>query len=182
MIVLHALWEIDKGLHLWAESSEALSGTTGRRKKGSQKGSHPFILPHSSLMKLAVSLSAKPDLSDTSPGNLTVLLPSTDDGPVPSEECLGSSLHDLAKDGQRLRLAPWQIDTLILAPGAALHFLSALESHPPGGVDFGSSWRFWTEMSKLSLELVARESFLPAIREEDQDGVPAFQFCLGDHH
>ncbi len=101
-------------------------------------------------------------------GNLTVLLPSTDDGPIPSEECLGISVNDHIGAGHRVRLAPWQIDTFTLAPDIALDFLSALESHPPGGVDFGSSLRFWTEMSKLALELVARESILPAIREENQ--------------
>ena len=167
MIVLHALWKIDTGLHLWAESSEVLSGTARRGKKiGPQD--HSFILAHNSLAKLVAGLSGNWDPSAAVAGNLTVLLPSTDDGPIPSEECLGTSISDDIRAGHRVRLAPWRIDTFTLAPGAALYFLSALESHPPGGVDFGSSLRFWTEMCKLALELVARESILPAIREENQ--------------
>jgi len=168
MIALHALWVIDQGLHLWAESSEVLSAAARRKKTGSQD--HSFTLSHNSLTKLAVGLSGNWNPGAVVTGNLTVLLPSTDDGPIPSAECLGTSVNDDILAGHKVKLAPWQIDTLIFAPGAVLEYLAALKSHPPG-VDFSSSLRFWTEMSKLALELVARESFLPAIREEDQDDV-----------
>ncbi len=67
MIVLHALWEIDTGLHLWAESSEVLLGTARRGKKiGPQD--HSFILAHNSLAKLAVNLSGNWDRARPSPG------------------------------------------------------------------------------------------------------------------
>ena len=121
MIVLHAFWEIDKGLHLWAESSEVLSGTARRGKKiGPQD--HSFILAHNSLAKLAAGLSRNWEPSAAVAGNLTVLLPSTDDGPIPSEECLGISVNDHIGAGHRVRLAPWQIDTFTLAPGGCFGF------------------------------------------------------------
>ena len=166
MIVLHALWEIDTGLHLWAESSEVLLGTVRRGKKiGPQD--HSFLLAHNSLAKLVAGLSGNWDPARLSP--VLMRLPSTDDGPIPSEECLGTSISDAIGASHRVRLATWRIDTFTLAPAVALDFLSSMESHPPGGVDYGSSLRFWTETSKLALELVAREkSILPAIREENR--------------
>jgi SNF2 family DNA or RNA helicase len=174
MIVLHAFWEIDKGLHLWAESSEVLSGTARGGKNIRQKDDHPFILSHNSLKKLLVSLSENLDMSTAVAGKLAVLLPSSDDGPIPSEECLGTGINDHIGAGHRVKLAAWQIDTFTLNSSSTLEFLIALESRPPRGIGFGSSLRFWTEISKLSLELVARESYLPAIRKEDQNGGQSF--------
>ena len=174
MIILHAFWEIDNGLHLWAESSAKLAIAPRSGKERVKNVFHPFDLPHDSLKKFVADLSSNFPLSETKWGNLKILLPSTENAPVPSEECLLSGDSDKARADQSTKLATWKVNTLALAPDVALDFLSALESHPPDGVDFGSSLRFWIEASRLSLELITRQSFLPAIREEQCDGVPYF--------
>jgi SNF2 family DNA or RNA helicase len=169
MIVLQALWEIDKGLHLWAESSAGKTDTSGRGKTRAPKASHLSTLAYDSLAKLAASLAETLDLSQAVAGNPVVLLPSVEDISLPTEGCPGTVLKPSAI--RDVRLAPFRMNTLALNPGAALCFLSALEDRPPAGIDFGSSLRFWIETSRLVLELVSRESFLPSIREEDREGV-----------
>ncbi len=172
MIVVHAFWEINRGLHLWAESSEEVQAAARKKKAGPQD--HPFILPYNSLAKLALGLADNVILSSASAGNLSVLLPSVDERPLPSEECLINTDNDITLSGQKVKLAPWKINTLFLVPGTAMDFLSALKSRPSGGTVLGSSLRFWREMSKLSLELVARQSFLPSISEEMQNNTRNF--------
>ena len=133
MIILHAFWEIDSGLHLWAESSAKLAIVPRRQKEHVKNVLHPFDLPHDSLKKFVADLSSNFPLSETKSGNLTVLLPSTENAPVPSEECLLSGDSDIARTDQRTKLAIWKVNTLALASDVVLDFLSALESHPPMG-------------------------------------------------
>jgi SNF2 family DNA or RNA helicase len=174
MIVLHALWEINKGLHLWAESSDLLSGITEGRKQIRKKGAHHFALSYPAMVKLASGLSENWDQGTVIQGKLTVHLPSADSGPLPSVESLGPGVQDHISAGHRIKPAPWQIDTLLLTPGATLEYLSGLRNHP-AGIDFGSSLRYWTEMSKLAFELIVREQFLPVIGIEDQKSGRSFQ-------
>jgi len=168
MKVLHAFWEIDQGLHFWAESSEKMSDAPRRRKKSSATNIHPFTLPLDVLLELVPALSENWDLRASAPGELTVLLPSAGGRPLPSEICLGNGNSEEIESGHAVKLEPWRITTLFITPEAVLEYLTGLQIRPPG-VDFGDTLHFWTGASRLSLELVARENFLPALNAEVRD-------------
>ncbi|MDY6911830.1 MAG: DEAD/DEAH box helicase [Chloroflexota bacterium] len=166
MIVLHALWNnIASGeLHLWAESSAQPAIAPKRRGRQSNKPrAHPFALASDSLKEaiggLSGSLIGK---SATSPV-LPILLPSTRKGPLPSPELIREERIEATG---KITLTPWDIDTLALDPNAALDFLVSLPGESPHGFAFGSSPRFWIEVAKFSLELIARQCFMPTITED----------------
>jgi len=175
MIVLQAFWDIDNGLHLWGESSELLATVSRYEKRLNKTMPHPFALSHDSLKEFITSIPENSLLKTTVPGNLVAFLPTVEGVPIPSEAVLRSGDSDAAKTGQKASLATWQINTLALAPDVALDFLSAFPGYPPVGVVYGSSLRFWTEAAKLSLELIARQCFLPSVKEGLQDGVRNFR-------
>ena len=161
--VLHALWDSSGELHLWAESS-ALSDIPPKRGKRRSKRllPHPFALDSDSLRELAVNLSAEVNDESAKPGNLTILLPSTSTEPLASSRliCRGEMKGD-----KETNLVPWEIVTVALAPDIALDFLLSLPNQSPHGLVFGGSLCFWIEAAKLSIELIARQCFIPTIRE-----------------
>ena len=173
MIVLHAFWGISDRLHLWAESS-ALSATAPKcRRRQSQKLlSHPFAPAHDSLRELVTNLSGDLIGENASPATMIVLLPSTSTEPLPSSKLI---CEREVKDGKKLKLSPWEVPTLALAPDVSLDFLISLPSQPIHGVVFGSSLCFWVEVAKLSTELIARQCFVPTIREDRRGNTRCFQ-------
>jgi SNF2 family DNA or RNA helicase len=103
---------------------------------------------------------------------MTVLLPSDRTAPLPSPQLI---LEDEVSDRADIALSQWDICALALSPASALDFLIALPGTPPRGVAFGSSLRFWVEAAKLTLELLARQCFVPALKKEEQDKRPPFR-------
>ncbi|MBI4332705.1 MAG: DEAD/DEAH box helicase [Chloroflexi bacterium] len=118
-----------------------------------------------------------PPANQASPENLTVLLPSAGGRPLPSDELRRFAADETpdAREKPAVELSPWQIPTLALPPGPALHFLFALPGRPPRGAVFGNSLRFWAEASKLAIELIARQCFLPAIKSDSGNGHQEFR-------
>ncbi|MCL0069766.1 DEAD/DEAH box helicase [Dehalococcoidia bacterium] len=168
MIVLHALWDNAAAgkLHLWAESSTPPPGTPrGRGRESKKPRRHSFALAIDPLREAIGNLSSIGD--GAGPTVLPVLLPSTRRGPIPSPELIR---EEGIEDKGKIVLTPWDVDTLPLDPGDALDFLVSLPGEHPRGVAFGSSLRFWGEVAKLSLELVARQCFVPAIIEAKRGG------------
>jgi len=102
----------------------------------------------------------------------TVLLPSTGTTPLPSPQLV---LEDGPCGRDDIALSPWDIRTLSLGPASALDFLISLPGTPPRGVAFGSSLRFWVEAAKLTIELLARQCFLPALKKEERGKRPSFR-------
>lgn len=91
----------------------------------------------------------------------TFLLPSTKKGPLPSpwlirEEDCGSVKPE--------SISAWNIETLAFAPHYAFDLLLGLPAYPPQGVAFGGTLGFLIEAATFSLELIAREQFMPAIK------------------
>jgi len=176
MIVLHTIWHnLEPGkLHIWAESSSlpiAVPRRTERPEKQTPQ-QHPFTLAHDALMEvigeLAGSLLVKSAASDT----LTLRLPSTTRGPMPSP---GLILEDENIDLKATAFKPWQMPTLTLEPQLALDFLLSLPNNPPHGVAYGSSLRFWTEAAQFSFELLSRQCFVPTFQEAVHDGATSYR-------
>jgi len=178
VIVLHALWDICGKLHLWAESSTPADTAPRRGKRPSKKSdSHPFALSPDSLGELIAAISGDLTGGDIRPEAITALLPSTRERPLPSRELLRFGDSGIPETGatREISLAPWRIATLSMAADVALDFLLCLPDRPPHGAIFGSSLRFWAEAAKLSIELIARQCFLPTLKEEGLEGSRQFK-------
>lgn len=161
MQVLHSIWDTET-FYIWAESSALPLASVSRsdRRKKQHPSSHPFALSGIGLKDL---------LHETFPWSgdrcrveeLTLRLPSGKSGPLPSpwllrEDCLSEKPS---------LLGAYAIPALGLAPGSALDLLMELPTHPPQGTAYADSILFWSQLALLSLELVSREQFVPAIRK-----------------
>jgi SNF2 family DNA or RNA helicase len=63
---------------------------------------------------------------------------------------------------------PWIVPALALGPRDCLNLLLSLPERTPPGVLIGDSLRFFGEVAKLALELVARGRMLPALMKRDE--------------
>jgi len=169
MIALHAIWNHSvAGLCLWAESSISPVSVLKRRGRPSKKPlRHPFTLSADALNETLVGLSSSLIGESATSAVLPVFLPSTRKAPLASPDLI---LEERGKGAGKTALIAWEIDTLALDPAEALDFLISLQTESPHHVAFGSSLRFWAEAAKLSLELMARERFIPALIHDQHDG------------
>ncbi|KYK33007.1 MAG: hypothetical protein AYK19_14435, partial [Theionarchaea archaeon DG-70-1] len=155
MIVVHAIWNNLTGqLHIWAESS-----TAPKRKGKRPKNTHPFALPLYPLLKEVERFSRLVETADS--GNFTMVLPSTSKRPLPSPELVTEHVENPTG------LNMWEIPAAAFDPYSAFDFLLSLPDHPPHGVAFGSSLRFWVEAAKFLMELITRKCFAPTIKRAD---------------
>ena len=167
MLAIHAVWDW-KRLHIWAESSVlplTVSPPRGRPAKNPKPRPHPFSVPGEMLNdEIETAFESAPSSIET----ITCLLPSTKRGPLPSpwlirEDC------PIEKPS---RLSPWSINSATFDPYSALDLLIDLPAHPPHGIAFAASLRFWIEAARLALEIIAKEQFAPTIRDGKAVWVP----------
>ncbi|TAE60202.1 MAG: DEAD/DEAH box helicase [Nostocales cyanobacterium] len=80
----------------------------------------------------------------------------------------------------RQYLQPWQIEGFCLKPQDAIKFLTALPLSSKDSKDalLGGDLRFWVQMARWSLDLIARCKFLPVIDNSDSDFVAKWQVLL----
>ena len=90
-----------------------------------------------------------------------LVLPTVSGAPLPSPEMVSESVP--SRD-EAPTLSPWRVRGLSLAPLAALAWLvgqpSEVESMPEG-IRLGEDVRYWAVASRLALEILARQRFLP---------------------
>ncbi len=176
MLVWHAIW--NGGFHLWAESScSPASIPEHQKKRGKRPRPHPFTLALDDLRKEAQATYGSAVIESASPETLTILLPSTSQEPLPSP-------YLIREDSSTLRratsLTPWDIATLVLDPGATVDLLLSSCDGAPQKVAFSSSLCFWAEVAKFSLELVARQCFMPEVEEGEGFLQAAWKAVLGE--
>jgi len=165
MHVLHSLWDT-KSFYLWAESS-ALPLTSAAPRNRSKKSPppesashpspHPFALPPTDLSehihKIFPSNGAQAQ-------TLVLRLPGGRADPLPSPWLLR---EDYVPEKPSC-IVNCTVPVLAYDPGPALDLLLDLPVHPPPGTAFADSMLFWSQLALLSLELVSRELFVPAVR------------------
>jgi SNF2 family DNA or RNA helicase len=171
MLVLHATWDNDR-LYLWAESSTlplSAPGHRGRQPEAKKPKSraHPFALASDELREVIESIFEHVIYETAALEKKTFLLPSTQKGPLPSPWLIREEDYSAEK---ATGLVGWDIETLAFDPYLAFDFLLGLPEQPPRGFAFGNSLRFWVEVAKFSLELIAKQQFIPSIREAKHDG------------
>jgi SNF2 family DNA or RNA helicase len=174
MIVLHALWHnlFPGKLHIWGESSSLPATKRGGRPAGRAPGQHPFTLSHETLMEAIGELAGSLLLKSAATDTLTLRLPSSAKGPLPSPQLV---LEDESLDLKATGLKPWHVSTLTFASAPALDFLLALPNNAPRAIAFGSSLRYWAEAAEFSFELVSRQCFAPTLRENRNRGTASLR-------
>lgn len=157
MQVLHSLWDT-KTFYIWAESSAPPLITPGSDSRTDRALAHPFSYSGKELKK---HLSQTFQLDGSKMKTLVLRLPSGKTGPLPSPWLL---LEDYLSE-KATTLIDCKVTALSLRPGTAINFLPNLPAHPPQGTTYADSLLFWSKLALFALELVAREQFVPVIRE-----------------
>jgi SNF2 family DNA or RNA helicase len=163
MQVFHSLWDTET-FYIWAESSSLplpLSQTSADSYDNQTEKPtfpHPFALPGIELKSLLH------DLFQTNDGQMETLslrLPSGKQGPLPSPWLLR---EDFASE-KATAIIDCTVPALAYEPTNAIDLLLDIPTHPPQGTIFADSMLFWSQLALFSLELVAREQFVPTVRE-----------------
>ncbi len=165
MIVLHVIWETTTPgkLHLWAEASHlAKSAVRHTSKQDGKPRLHPFALTRDDLLEASGELLGSLLAQGAGTDTVTLRLPSTVRGPLPSPELI---VKQPADDKKAAEFKWWYVVSAVLDAGAALDFLLALPARAPTGIAFGSDLRFWIEAARFSLELLTRQCFVPTLHE-----------------
>ncbi len=173
MYVLHVHWQPPAtpaemgGVLLWAESASFTPTKVERR--GRKPPLHPFCADDKTIHQLLHQLTGVITTGKT--GQVTLLVPTTQWGPLPSPHLL----HDWAVDARSPTLAAWQIPGLWLTPATALALLMKLPSAQdlPHHLRLGDDCRYWAVATNLVLESLAQQKVLPTLSQVDAKQVQA---------
>ncbi|MBD3256544.1 MAG: ATP-dependent helicase [Candidatus Lokiarchaeota archaeon] len=168
MIVLHGTWvPLDvKGLagefFIWGESSTYTK--TSRRGRPPKVAPHPFQANRQELIdSLKVINSERNSQIEIYKHlkNIRYNLPSRKKAPQPSERLFYNGDQDPSKEP--LQMKTWEIDGLSMKHEDALKLLVSLSEF---GLDtktirIGTDLIYWSRLSKLFLELILRQKFIP---------------------
>ncbi len=110
--------------------------------------------------ELKTQISRAFHLNDANTRSLVLRIPSGKNGPLPSPWLLREDYISQKPAG----LTECAVDAIALEPDLAAKLLLDLPVHPPQGVVYADSMRFWSRLALYSLELVAKEQFMPAVR------------------
>ena len=123
---------------------------------------HPFACDPDWLREGVGQLKDTPYTSAAA--DLILLLPATKHAPQASPYLFQ---EEIVERQDAVGLLPWAVPALVLGPRDCLDLLLSLPEGTPPGVHIGDSFRFFGEVAKLALELVARGRVLPALVKRD---------------
>ena len=163
MIIIHALWT-NAQLHLWGEhalpptrKNEESNGSNDKRPRA-----EPFAASHQELRQCIGDSWDSLLVSGAKSSALALRLPHVEGRPVPS-----TASHLLAATGshahKKAELQPCRVRTLVFEPADAVDLLSGSPAYARADVRCGDSLRYWSRVAKLTLELLARQRFVPAV-------------------
>ncbi|HEX2211117.1 MAG TPA: hypothetical protein VHG93_25765, partial [Longimicrobium sp.] len=158
MIAVHACWS-PFGLHLWGESSPRLASLAppkGRTPRPPRP--HPFAAGARELGEALREMLP----CDPGAGEITVHLPSRPRAPHPSPHLAHVAAEHGGPDAAG-RMRVWTVEVLSLSAANALDALLAIPAGGTDGVVMGDSARWFGELAKLALELVAGGRVLPLL-------------------
>lgn len=162
-LVFHGTWiprDPEGCFFVWAEDATRLA--RGRRPKAQKTiPRHPFQAPEA---EIAVIVPAGVEMTRVA------YLPSLrDTGPIPSLDLGGPSV---AAPDDTLELLPWTIRGLSLPPADTAAWLADLTDRPyPPYYGLGADLRYWGQLARFLLELLARERFVPSVSGDRPEAV-----------
>jgi SNF2 family DNA or RNA helicase len=160
MIVLHLSLH-DGRFFLWGEASpDEAKPRRPRAQRGAPKAS--VFDAGEERLTAAWRAAALPTIA-AKPQSLLAWLPSAGGGPFPSSPLIAEP-PDATPN-----IAPWQVTACALEPDAVYELLSACLDRDPlaPGVLAGRTLEFWAQLLRFAATLVTRQSFLPAVIEQD---------------
>lgn len=172
MIVAHGCWIPAEGggsFFLWGEAG-AKRSKTGRGCEDPIPA-HPFLCTRKQIEQDVFRPLEEDGRHDTlSRGQVVLLLPTVDGLPVPSSELVAETPPP---SGPARSLEAWQIAGARLSPLTALGWLACLPTDVeslPGSLRLGADVGFWATVSRLALEILARQRFLPDVAVASRGG------------
>lgn len=175
MIALHSIWSTGAKLCLWGEDSALLKNANKHaRNKLTTVAKHPFACDGDWLREALQQVNEGLEIEGDS--SLTLLLPSAKDAPLSSPHLLRD---EDATTQSATHLAAWSVPTIALSAPEALNLLLALPAVAPPGISLGDSLRFFGEVAKLALELVARGRAIPAITKRGEQFLATWRIFAG---
>jgi hypothetical protein len=183
MHILHGTWlnskytDKDSGFVLWAETGEEQPVRKASRPSPKRVKRHPFALSVEALRRAWLDLLPATDetlgvKTDANESIVVVQLPSTARGPLVLKPQASPGLLREAEAGKgagKLKLAPWQVDALIVPPADVPGQLIGLpsEDDTTPGIKVGADLRFWSLAARLALELLARQRYALVLLKQD---------------
>ncbi|MFJ6617182.1 SNF2-related protein [Kitasatospora sp. NPDC091335] len=169
MFVLHALWQADGRLALWAEDARAHPGAAAPRPDRPAPRAHPYACPAGELAAVLGGIGPGLGwLAGQAPERwATLLLPTVGTVPAPSPDL------PVAPSRGAAVLAPWRVPALLFDAGAAAQLLGEVfdpvwavtGTDLPGAgrieVVHGPSLRWLTGVHDLAWRTVGRGRVLP---------------------
>ncbi|WP_441245393.1 SNF2-related protein [Kitasatospora sp. McL0602] len=176
MYALHALWQADGRLALWAEDAHAFNSPRARTTPGERRAAaHPYACPAEAVTRLLGALGPGLGwLAEQAPERwATLRLPTLGNAPTPSPQLPVGAV------GQGVGLTAWRVPVLLFPPTEAAQLLGELfdphwavaTAELPGSgpveIAYGASLRWLTAVHDLAWRLVGRGRVLPVLRERD---------------
>ena len=161
MIVAHGNWIPSSGRFLlWGESN-VVESKPRCSIKGEPSG-HPFQCSRREIEReIFRPLGEDGRGADVTGMGAVLLLPTVSGRPLPSPELV---TEEAPSPDSSPRLMPWGISGMGLSPLTSLAWLSCLPSQLESRgapARLGADIRFWATASRLALEMLARQRFLP---------------------
>jgi SNF2 family DNA or RNA helicase len=202
MAILHGSWISREGgghLFIWGETWRTMASVESPSLNGAS--SHPLAMTQTELMSFLrshnLSINQFLEVSGASDRGsrgsvresksykwqtqalaLPTQMQSTSKVPYP---VLSVKMPEADTDASPLKLEPWKVEGLCLAPLEAAKFLQTLPlgSLQASDIYVGDSLRFWSQVTRWSLDLLSRCKFLPGLyRRLDGDAVACWQPLL----
>ncbi len=166
MLILHANW-YEGGLCLWAESTERFA------EHSAEAEFHPFAMESHPLREALVKADLLTPEAVDDVGSLRMRLPSSGSRPQPSDR-LASTLGRI-EDNAGVALLETKVPCLRLSSAqAAATMLRMEDAAPSADVRFGASLRYWADVARFVLELLADQRFVPAAVQQPEGGMRAY--------
>jgi len=186
MAILHGFWvaETEESyLFIWGETWRRLTEQDGVEKGG--LATNPYAMTEAELSEWEEvkkrrsppsSSKKKTTQSQSEEGAIEIVALPTE----LSQEKLYpiSSGVKPSENSDNLYLYPWEIEGISLNPNEAIAFLQSLPLSNIGPKDsfVGDDLRFWSHIARWSLDLLARNKFLPSLESDSNNSfIPTWQ-------
>ena len=171
MLLLHAS-TLEGQLLLWAEAPPA----AGKRRRAGKAPASPLDPGGERLSQTLAEVL--PDLTVARGDSvaLTAWLPEAAGRPLASSRLVAEP----PPATEAVTLAPWTVSAIELPPQTAVELLGAAADRNTlaSGVVVGKTLAFWTRAFRFAAALVARQQFLPGVRQQGKEWRACWQVVL----
>ncbi len=188
MIVLHGTWNFpniatDRGdFFFWGESSSSPIKNKPHSSKNLPRD-HPFQVSKEDLLNILelINPTNYDTISEVAYSlPLVFLLPSFLKAPQPSPDLL---IENTENQEEKLQMSPWKIHGLSISPEHTVAIFNSLSTKilEENNIAIGADIRFWSKVSKLVMELLVKQHFIPNIiisENTEYEGFARWQYIL----